>query len=126
MGIHSALLVKAPDEDMVASVLAHELAHLSQQHYARRKDNAESQSLPLLAAMLTGLVLSANGQSQAGVAAIAGSQAAAIQNQLRFSRSHEQEADAVGFSVLTDAGFDSSGRARMVELPSGRSTHQRR
>lgn len=116
MGVHSALILKAPDEDMVASVLAHELAHLSQRHYARRKDNAENQSLPLLTAMLTGLVLSANGQSQAGIAAIAGSQAAAIQNQLQFSRLHEQEADAIGFEVLTQAGFDSSGMARMFEL----------
>ncbi|WP_217895622.1 M48 family metalloprotease [Oceanospirillum sanctuarii] len=116
MGVHSALLLKAEDEDMVASVLAHELAHLSQRHYARRKDNAEGQSLPLLTAMLTGLVLSANGHTQAGVAAIASSQAAAIQNQLQFSRLHEQEADAVGFQVLTDAGFDSSGMARMFEL----------
>ena len=88
MGIHSALLVKARHEPMVASVLAHELAHLSQQHYARRKDNAERQSLPLLTAMLTGMILSANGHSQAGVAAIAGSQAAAIQSQLQCSRQH--------------------------------------
>lgn len=116
MGVHSALLVKSSDEDMVASVLAHELAHLSQRHYARRKDNAENQSLPLLAAMLTGFVLSANGQSQAGIAAIASSQAAVIQSQLQFSRSHEQEADAIGFNVLTRAGFDSSGMARMFEL----------
>ncbi|OPX53851.1 M48 family metallopeptidase, partial [Oceanospirillum multiglobuliferum] len=59
IGVHSALLLKAKDEDMVASVLAHELAHLSQRHYARRKDNAEGQQLSLLTAMLTGLVLSA-------------------------------------------------------------------
>ncbi|OOV88522.1 M48 family metalloprotease [Oceanospirillum linum] len=116
IGVHSALLLKAKDEDMVASVLAHELAHLSQRHYARRKDNAEGQQLSLLTAMLTGLVLSANGHSQAGVAAIASSQAAAIQSQLQFSRLHEQEADAVGFRVLKDAGFDSSGMARMFEL----------
>ena len=116
MGVHSALLTRARDEDMVASVLAHELAHLSQRHYARRKDSSESQSLPLLTAMLTGLVLSANGHSQAGVAAIAGSQAAVIQNQLRFSRQHEQEADAIGFQVLNDAGFDGRGMARMFEL----------
>lgn len=116
MGIHSALLLKAEDEDMVASVLAHELAHLSQRHYARRKDNVEEQSLTLLTAMLTGLVLSANGHTQAGMAAITTSRAAAIQNQLQFSRLHEQEADAVGFQVLTHAGFDNSGMARMFEL----------
>lgn len=116
IGVHSALLVKASDESMVASVLAHELAHLSQRHYARRKDSAESQQMPLLTAMLAGLVLSANGQAQAGTAAILGSQAAAIQSQLQFSREHETEADAVGFQVLNKAGFDSAGMGKMFEL----------
>ena len=111
-----ALLVKASDESMVASVLAHELAHLSQRHYARRKDSAENQQMPLLTAMLAGLVLSANGQAQAGTAAILGSQAVAIQNQLQFSRQHETEADAVGFQVLSKAGFDSAGMGKMFEL----------
>ncbi len=116
IGVHSALLVEAHDEDMVASVMAHELAHLSQRHYARRRDNAEEQQLSVFATLLAGLVLSANGQSQAGMAAIVGTQAAMIQNQLQFSRLHEQEADAVGFDVLHNAGFDSTGMARMFEL----------
>ncbi len=116
IGVHSALLTEAHDEDMVASVMAHELAHLSQRHYARRKEGAEEQQLSVFATLLAGLVLSANGETQAGTAAIVGTQAAVIQNQLRFSRLHEQEADAVGFEVLNKAGYDGSGMARMFEL----------
>ena len=116
IGVHSALLTEAHDEDMVASVMAHELAHLSQRHYARRKEGAEEQQLSVFATLLAGLVLSANGQAQAGTAAIVGTQAAVLQNQLRFSRLHEQEADAVGFEVLNKAGYDGSGMARMFEL----------
>ncbi len=116
IGVHSALLTQAHDEDMVASVMAHELAHLSQRHYARRKEGAEEQRLSVFATLLAGLVLSANGQTQAGTAAIVGTQAAVIQSQLSFSRLHEQEADAVGFEVLNNAGYDTSGMARMFEL----------
>lgn len=116
IGVHSALLLQAKDEDMVASVMAHELAHLSQRHYARSVEAAREQQASLFSMLLAGLVLSANGQGDAASAAIVSSQALALQNRLRFSRLHEQEADAIGFEVLQKAGFDSRGMAQMFEL----------
>ncbi|MBB1485555.1 M48 family metalloprotease [Oceanospirillum sediminis] len=116
IGVHSALLLQARDEDMVASVMAHELAHLSQRHYARSVEAAKEQQTSLFAMLLAGLVLSANGQGDAASAAIVSSQALAMQNRLRFSRLHEQEADAIGFEVLRKAGYDSRGMAQMFEL----------
>ncbi len=115
IGIHTGLLLQASDEHQVASVLGHELAHLSQRHYARGKDASKKNALPTLAGILAGLVLAATSGSDAGLAAISATQAAVMDRQLRFSRQNEQEADRIGLKILYDAGFDPSGAARMFE-----------
>jgi predicted Zn-dependent protease len=62
--------------------------------------------LPLMAAMLAGVVAAAAGAGDAGIAAIVSTQAAAIQAQRRFSRQNEQEADRIGIVNLERAGYD--------------------
>ncbi|MBZ9566309.1 MULTISPECIES: M48 family metallopeptidase [Modicisalibacter] len=106
IGVNQGLFAFADSEDAFASVLAHELGHLGQDHFARRKARAEETQLPTLAAMLAGMVLAAGGAGNAGMAAMAGSQAAFIQDQLAYSRRFEQEADRVGLQAMADAGFD--------------------
>ncbi|KAB0705703.1 tetratricopeptide repeat protein, partial [Pseudomonas aeruginosa] len=71
--------------------------------------------LPVMAAMLAGIVAAAAGAGDAGIAAIAGTQAAAIQNQLRFSRQNEQEADRVGVTNMVRAGYDPRSMPNMFE-----------
>ncbi|MDW5377577.1 M48 family metalloprotease [Halomonas sp. HP20-15] len=106
IGVNQGLFAFANGEDAFASVLAHELGHLSQRHYARRMERAEETQLPTMAAMLAGMVLAAGGAGNAGVAAMMGSQAAFIQDQLAYSRRFEQEADRVGLEAMAEAGFD--------------------
>ncbi|MFU1924956.1 M48 family metalloprotease, partial [Klebsiella pneumoniae] len=67
------------------------------------------------AAMPAGIVAAAAGAGDAGIAAIAGTQAAAIQNQLRFSRQNEQEADRVGVTNMVRAGYDPRSMPNMFE-----------
>ncbi|SHE58563.1 Putative Zn-dependent protease, contains TPR repeats [Modicisalibacter ilicicola DSM 19980] len=106
VGVNSGLFSFAASEDAFASVLAHELGHLSQRHFARRMERVEETQLPTMAAMLAGMVIAAGGGGNAGLAAMAGSQAAFIQDQLAYSRRFEQEADRVGLDAMADAGFD--------------------
>ncbi|TDX28147.1 putative Zn-dependent protease [Modicisalibacter xianhensis] len=106
VGVNAGLFAFADSEDAFASVLAHELGHLSQRHYARRMERVEETQLPTMAAMLAGMVIAAGGGGNAGLAAMMGSQAAFIQDQLAYSRRFEQEADRVGLEAMTQAGFD--------------------
>lgn len=115
MGINAGLYAFAPDEGAFASVLAHELGHLSQRHFARGRERAEQTRLPAMAAMLTGMVLAASGAGSAGMAAAMGSQAAMLQDQLRYSRRFEEEADRVGMQTLADAGYPPGDMVRMFK-----------
>jgi predicted Zn-dependent protease len=106
IGIHTGLFNYAKTEQQLASVLSHELAHLSQRHYARGVDKQKSQSLTTMATLLASLILVATTDGDAGIAALSASQAYAIDQQLRFSRSFEREADRIGMDILVKAGMD--------------------
>ncbi|TFH88619.1 M48 family peptidase [Billgrantia azerbaijanica] len=113
IGINAGLFAFADQEDGLASVLAHELGHLSQRHYARGVARTEQMQLPAMAAMLAGMLIAASGGGDAGIAAAMGSQAALLQDQLTYSRRFEQEADRVGLQAMTQAGFDPQAMVRM-------------
>ncbi len=115
IGIHNGLLLYAQTEDELATVLAHEIAHLSQRHFSRRVEYQQGQQPLYLAAMLAGLVLLATGGGSAGMAAITAAQAAAQDSALRYSRSNESEADRVGMQTLVDAGMDPHAAPAMFE-----------
>lgn len=116
VGVNGGLFLNAASEQQFASVLAHELAHLSQRHFARRLEQQEASTPLTIAGMIAGIVLSAVTQSDIGIAAIAGTQALAIQNMLAYSRAHEQEADRIGMEILADSGMDPRGMPEMFEI----------
>jgi predicted Zn-dependent protease len=116
VGVNGGLFLNAATEQQFASVLAHELAHLSQRHFSRRLEQQETRAPLTIAGMIAGIVLSAVTQSDIGIAAIAGTQALAIQNMLAYSRLHEQEADRVGLDILATAGMDPRGMPQMFEI----------
>lgn len=116
VGVHLGLISLTGSADELASVMAHELSHVSQRHIARSVGNAQRVSLLGLGAMILG-ILAAGRSSNPDVAsaAIAGGQAAAQQGQLNFSRDMEREADRIGFGLLRGAGFDPRGMSAMFE-----------
>lgn len=116
VGVNGGLFLHARTEQQFGSVIAHELAHLSQRHFARRLEQQE-RSAPLTAAgIIAGIVLTAVTGSDAGIAAIMGTQAMSVQNMLAYSRSHEQEADRVGLDIMAEAGLDPRGMPEMFEV----------
>ena len=114
LGVNLGLLAVTERPEEVASVLAHELSHVSQRHIARLMSREERMAPWMMGAMILG-ALAAGSNAQVASAAIAGSTAAAAQNQLNFSRDMEREADRVGFGVLSGAGFDAQGFVSMFD-----------
>jgi len=114
IGVHLGLIAMTGTPDELASVLAHELSHVTQRHIARMIGQQSRTSWVGVASLLLGM-LAASRNPAAAQAMIYGGQAVAIQGQLNFSRDMEREADRVGFSVLSDAGFDPGGMALMFE-----------
>lgn len=115
VGVNGGLFLSAYTEAEFASVMAHELAHLSQRHFARNLEQQERMRIPMMTAMLAGVILAAAGGGDAGIAALASTQAAAIQEQRRFSRQNEQEADRIGLINLERAGYDPEAMPNMFE-----------
>jgi predicted Zn-dependent protease len=105
IAVHTGLILAADSESELAAVLAHEIGHVTQGHIARRFELADRMTIPTLAA-LAAAVLLATQSSQAGAAAIAATQAGAMQMQIDFTRANELEADRVGVQTLAAAGFD--------------------
>ncbi len=113
-GLHLGLMAVVGSRDELASVLGHELSHVTQRHISRLISKQSQQSPWLLGAMILG-VLAASKSPDAANALITGGQALAAQNQLNFSRDMEREADRVGFGVMTQAGFDAQGAVAMFD-----------
>ena len=112
LGVHLGLIAVVTSRDELASVLAHELSHVTQRHIARSME-AQGRMTPLVIGSLILGALAASRSAQGTQALIVGGQAAAIQSQLSYSRDMEREADRVGFGVLSDAGYDPRGFVSM-------------
>jgi predicted Zn-dependent protease len=117
IGVHTGLLEATRNEDELAGVLAHEVAHVTQRHIARSIHASQRQSLLSMAIMLGAVIAAAAGGSGDAVqGAIAVAQGTSAQQQINFTRSNEYEADRIGISALANAGFDPQGMASFFEV----------
>lgn len=108
IGVNTGTLVATDSESELASVLGHEIGHILQRHIARGIDKSgESMWIALASILLAGLAATKSGDAAQALAV--GGQAAAVSNQLAFSRGAEREADRVGFTLLTGAGYNPDG-----------------
>ena len=115
IGVHNGLIHHAHSEDELAAVLTHEIAHLSQRHFSRQREQAANQSKLTIAGLMAGIALAATAGSDAGLAAMTATQAAAQDSRLRYSRANESEADRVGLKTLVASGRDPHAAADMHE-----------
>jgi len=102
IGIHTGLILAARTEGELASVLAHEIAHVTQRHLVRAFKASSKMNLATMGAIIAAIVLG----GQVGEAVLASTVAGSVQQQLTFSRTHEQEADRVGLELLASANID--------------------
>lgn len=105
IGVNSGLILTSESESEVASVLAHEIAHITQRHLFQAFQDASRMSLTTAAAMLAAVLIGSQ-SSQAGQAALIAAQAASLQRQINFTRDNEAEADRVGMQILSKSTFD--------------------
>ena len=115
IGVNGGLFLNATTEGEFMSVMAHELAHVSQRHFARSVEDAQRRRIPELATLLASIVIMGTTNGDTGAAAVMAAQGRSIENQLRFSRSNEAEADRVGIRTLYEAGYDPQQMPNMFE-----------
>jgi len=116
IGVNYGLVLATRNESQLAGVLAHEIAHVTQRHIARRVRSQGRQSIATMAAILASILLgAATGSSDAAMGGISMAQGAAMQQQINFTRANETEADRVGMSFLAAAGFDPYGMPDFFE-----------
>jgi len=105
VGVHTGLIVGTQSESELASVLAHEIGHVTQRHIARMLARQRQGSVMMIAAMvLAALAAGSNPQAAGGLASLGST--VAQQQMLGFSRDAEREADRVGLDMLRQGGFD--------------------
>jgi len=114
VGMNTGLLTAADSESEVASVLAHEITHVTQRHIARQVGAQQKMQVPAMIAMAAALLLARSRPDLASGAAMA-VQGAAVQGQLSYTRDFEREADRIGFATLQAAGFDVRGMPAFFE-----------
>lgn len=105
IGLNVGLIDKAKSMDELASVIAHEIAHISQRHYQHRNDEKSKHIIMQIAGIVAGVVIS-GGNSDAMMATMAGANSVVANQSASFSRSQEREADRLGMQIMAQAGYD--------------------
>ena len=112
--LHTALFRYADNESQLASVMAHEISHVTQRHLARAMED-QKRNAPLTWVGALGSILLAMASPQAGMAALTGTLAGTQQGVISFTQQNEQEADRIGIQVLQRSGFDPQAMPSFLE-----------
>ncbi|WP_410497569.1 M48 family metalloprotease [Chitinibacter sp. S2-10] len=115
IGVHTGLIVQSQHESEVASVLAHEIAHVTQNHLARMIDSMRVSPWLGLAGVAAAILASSAGRGDAAAAALTATMGVTVQRQLDFTYSFEQEADRIGMQTLQQSGYDPAAMAVFFE-----------
>ena len=108
IAIHSGLITTASTESELASVVAHEISHVTQRHLARRLESQDKSQPIAMASMISSILLTLINPSM-GIAALSTTMAASQQAGINYTRGNEKEADRVGISLLANSGFNPQG-----------------
>lgn len=115
IGVNRGLILATKNESQLASVMAHEIAHVTQKHLTRAFQAGEDASLTTIATVLAGILVSASDPT-AGAALVFGGVASGMQQQINFTRDNEYEADRVGIQILDKSGINPSGMTEFFEI----------
>ena len=117
IGVNAGLILLTNSESELASVMAHETAHVRQRHIARAMQAQSRASLASIATMLAAVLVgaAAGGNGDAMMGGIAMGQGIAMQQVMNFTRNEEAEADRVGIGYLASAGFNTAAMPAFFE-----------
>jgi len=107
--INSGLLAAMDNEEELAGILAHEIAHVNARHISQKIEKSKKIGWASMAGMAAGILIGAAGGGEAASALTMGSQAAGQAAQLSYSRDNEMQADQLGLIYLADAGYGGEG-----------------
>jgi predicted Zn-dependent protease len=114
IGVHSGLFLDADNESQLASVLAHEISHVTQRHIARQMDSSGTSTAASIATILAAIMVGSR-DPQAGQAVLMGGLAGTAQANINFTRQNEYEADRIGINLLAKAGINPEGMVEFFE-----------
>lgn len=112
--VHSKLVLDTDNESQLASVLSHEISHVTQRHLARLLE-MQHQNSPYLWGAVLGSILLSLANPQAGMAAITSTAAGQAQSNISFTQTNEQEADRIGLKLLQRAGYDPQASLQFLQ-----------
>ena len=115
VGVNSGLIAAMNHEEQLASVVAHEIAHVTQRHHARSFATSSRASLSAAAAVLAAILIG-QADPQAGSAALAAGLAVTQQSAINFTRGNEVEADRIGIEILANADYDARAMAETFNI----------
>jgi len=115
VGVNSGLIAAMDQEEQLASVVAHEVAHVTQRHHARAFATGNKATLSTAAAVLAAIIIG-QASPQAGQAALAAGLAASQQSAINFTRGNEVEADRIGIEILANAQYDPRAMAESFAI----------
>ena len=113
--INSGLVAAMDNEDELAGILAHEIAHVNARHISQKIERSKKIGWASLAGMAAGVLVGAAGSPEAGQALTMGSQAAGAAAELSYSRDNEIQADQLGLIYLKDAGYNGKGLLKILK-----------
>ncbi|AXQ22759.1 hypothetical protein BEN71_12035 [Acinetobacter wuhouensis] len=113
--LNTGMVTASGSMDEVASVMGHEIAHVTQRHYSRSQEAFKGQGLLALAGILVGAAIASQADGDIGGAVMMGTQAAIMDKQLSYSRDQEREADRIGMQFMYGAGFNPESMADFFE-----------
>lgn len=107
IALYTGMITRTENESELASVISHEIAHVTQRHLARRLEKQKELALPTLAAYLAAILVATQAETaETSIGAISSVQGLLQQSLLNYSRANESEADRIGLTTLYDAGYD--------------------
>lgn len=115
VGINVGLVDAMQREEQLASVVAHEVAHVTQRHHARAFAIGNQYSIRTAATILAAILIG-QASTEAGQAALAAGMAANQQSAVNFTRTNEIEADRIGIEILTNAQYNPTAMAESFDI----------
>jgi predicted Zn-dependent protease len=115
IGVNIGLITRAQNQHQLASVLAHEIAHVRLMHSLQLMQKSSELSTASILALLAGLLVGSY-NSELGSALIFGSTAGSQQAIINFTRENEYEADRLGIELMKNGNFDSQGMVDFFRL----------